>query len=898
MAFGLFGNKETPIERLASGKVKNEQEKQQLLQALGSPSADEVIPLVLADDSAVSQRGAQLFITKATPAAVSSLLDEGLSRNAITTVAKVLQKCKDELVGQAIASALSRTKPDQARKLWELSLDLQPGVSDPLLERAMKEAPGPQRVLALRRLLKSKGIAQLKPVLLEAVENREVALRKEAMTHLATLEGDDVFSAMLERLGADDSKEVRDTAGAWLQRYIAKAPAEVRPRVLGKLLLAGSPEQREALVKSMFSQGSPADLLLGVLLFCKTLTGQQHRTVMESLKTVGKSLIPHAVQLLSNSDADLRVQAVYLLEAYEDPATIGPMLQMLNDPDWWVRIVACETMGRLKEPKTISAMQKMLQDPDARWAAIDAVATIGGPEASAALIALLKDPMPEVRGATVSALERVKDPRVEAALVEVAKTDAAVDVKLKAVEVLRSLKGAGPGSGAVVSSKDLTKPIERLLAYARERGASDLHLTPGEPPLLRLNGALVRLESAKLEPDQVRQMLVELLDPVRTPILEKQGAVDFCYPIAGVGRYRVNVFKMKRGYAGAFRCIPNVAPSLQQLGLPKRLSEIGTLHQGIVLVTGPAGCGKTTTLTSLIDVVNESRNAHILTFEDPVEFVHISKKALINQREIGKDSATYASAMRGALREDPDIIVVGDMRDPDTIRLALLASETGHLVVATMQTTGAAATIDKLVESFPSEEQQQVRVSLSESLKLIVSQVLVPHANGNSRVGIFEVLTSTGSVRALIRDGRTLQLPSAMLIGRSAGMQTIDGSLEERLRAGDISFETAMLYAQNKENFSKLANLQPAARPAPPSGPLPAVKASAPQQGTAARAPAPSGPLPKPSVPGAAAARPPAPSGPLPPVAARPPAPSGPLPAVKSAAPAAPGAPVPPRRPS
>lgn len=833
MAFGLFGSKETPIERLASGKVKNDQEKAQLLANLGSPSAEEVIPLILCDDSTVQSRGAQIFVTKATPSAMGTLLDEGLGKNAITVVSKVFQKCRDDMVTATLSNAMARPRADLTRKLWELALDLQPGVSDPLLERAVKEAPGPQRVIAIRRMIKTKGVPALKPLLLEAAENREVAVRKEAMTHLSTLEGDDVFAAMLERLGADDSKELRDIAGAWLQRYIAKAPADVRPRVLGKLLLAGTPEQRTTLVKSMFSQGNPADLLFGVLAFCKTLTGQQHRTVMESLQTVGKSLIPLAVQLLSNSDADLRVQAVYLLEAYEDPATIGPMLQMLNDPDWWVRIVACETMGRLKEPKTVPSLQRMLSDADARWAAIDAVATIGGPDAAGALIPLLKDPMPEVRSATIIALGRVKDPRVEPALIEVAKTDGAVDVKLKSVEVLRALKGAGPGSGAVVSSKDLTKPIERLLAFAREKGASDLHLTPGEPPLMRINGALVRLESAKLDNEQVRVMLVDLLDPVRVPMLEKHGSVDFCYPIPGVGRYRANVFKMKRGYAGAFRCIPNVAPSLSQLGLPKRLADIGTLHQGIVLVTGPAGCGKTTTLTSLIDLINESRHAHVLTFEDPVEFVHVSKKALVNQREIGKDSATYASAMRGALREDPDIIVVGDMRDPETIRLALLASETGHLVVATMQTTGAAATIDKLVESFPSEEQQQVRTGLSESLKLIVSQVLVPHANGSSRVGIFELLTSTSSVRALIRDGRTLQLASAMLIGRGVGMQTIDGSLEERLRAGDITFETAMQYAQSKENFSKLSNITPgkptAAAPAPAAPPAkPAVSAATP----------------------------------------------------------------------
>jgi len=842
VAFGLFGNKESPLEKLASGKVKNEQEKQLLLPAIAQASAEELVPLLLVDDSIVASKALATFITKATSPALGALLEEGLTRPVTATVVKVLQKCRDEQVKSLIDNALTRPRPDQTRKLWELALDLQATVSDSLLERAVKEAPGPQRVIALKRLVKARGVAPLKPMLLEAADNREVAVRKEAMTHLATLEGDDIFAAMLERLGSDDSKELRDLAGTWLQRFIARAPPEVRPRVLGKLLLAGTPEQRSSLVKSMFSQGSPSDLLLGVLLFCKTLTGQQHRVVMGSLIAVGDALIGPAVALLSNSDADLRVQAVYLLEAYEDPRTIGPLLQMLNDPDWWVRIVACETMGRLKEPKTVSALQRMLSDPDARWAAIDAVATIGGPEATTALLPLLKDSMAEVRSATVMALKRVVDPRVEPGLIEVAKTDESVDVKLKAVTVLRELKGVGPGSGAVVSSKDLTKPIERLLAFAREKGASDLHITPGEPPLFRLHGALHRIESQKMDSEATRAMLMDLLDPVRVPMLERQGSVDFCYPIPGVGRYRANVFKMKRGVAGAFRCIPNSAPTLAQLALPKHLAEIGTLHQGIVLVTGPAGSGKTTTLTALIDIVNETRHAHVLTFEDPVEFVHTSKKALINQREIGKDSASYASAMRGALREDPDIIVVGDMRDAETIRLALLASETGHLVVATMQTTGAAATIDKLVESFPADEQQQVRVSLSESLKLIVSQVLVPNAQGTGRVGVCEVLTSTSSVRALIRDGRTVQLGSAMLIGRAAGMQTIDASLEERLRAGDVTFEVAMQYAQAKDTFAKLASVGPGpgqgqGKPQAPAGPLQA-PAGPPQAGAQqARAP-------------------------------------------------------------
>jgi twitching motility protein PilT len=374
----------------------------------------------------------------------------------------------------------------------------------------------------------------------------------------------------------------------------------------------------------------------------------------------------------------------------------------------------------------------------------------------------------------------------------------------------------------VVWSKDLTKPLEKMLAYLRERNGSDLHITPGEPPLLRVNGKLERVSSNKIEAEHSKTMLFEALDPVRAPMLEAQGSVDFCYLIPGVGRYRTNIFKMRRGYAGVFRTIPNRPPTFAELGLPQQLSHIGTYHQGIVLVTGPAGSGKSTTLAALLNIINDTRAAHVLTFEDPIEFVHPAKKALINQREIGKDSASYAAAMRGALREDPDIIAVGDLRDVETIRLALLASETGHLVVATMQTTGAAATIDKLVESFAPDEQQQVRTGLSESLKLIVSQVLVPRADGQGRVGVYEVMMSTGPVRSLIRDGKTFQLATTMTIGRSIGMQTIDGALEERLRSGAITYDVALQFAQNKDQFAKLRNVA-----ASPAQPLQAVPAAA-----------------------------------------------------------------------
>lgn len=822
MAFGnLFGGGGSgPVQKLASGKLKD-QEKAQALQELQGASAEDLVPLLCVDDAQVASRAAQVFLPKANEAAAAALLDDLLGRATnVATGLKVLVRCREELLRALFDERLTNPRPDVSRKLWEFALELPASLSDALLPRAVKEAPAAPRLMALRKLLKSKGAEALRPVLLEAAENKDAQVRKEALTALAQLPGDDVFTVMLERLGADDSKDIRDFAAKYLEQFLANAPPEMRPRVLGRLLLAGDPAQRASLVKSMFGQPKSDSLLSGVLQFCKTLTGVQHKMVMDALTSVGESLIPRVIQHLSATDADLRVQAIYLLEAFGDVRTVGSLLNMVRDPDWWVRIVTAEALGRMKEPRVIPALRELFADNDARWAAIEAVSRLGGEGAIAALLPLLNDPSPEVRSATVDAMAWLPDQRIQDALTELSKRDASTDVRLKAVEVLRKLQGQARGVGSmVVSSAELQKPLEKMLAYIKERSGSDLHLTPGEPPLVRVNGVIERIPAQKLGAEVAEKLLLEVLDPVRKPILDQVGAVDFCYSIPGVGRFRTNIFKMKRGLAGVFRAIPNHPPTLDELGMPGHLTDLTTFHQGIVLVTGPAGSGKTTTLTALVNLVNESKSSHVLTFEDPVEFVHKPLKALINQREIGRDSQSYAAAMRGALREDPDIIVVGDMRDPETIRLALLAAETGHLVIATMQTTGAIATIDKLVDSFPPEEQGQVRSSLAESLKLIISQVLVPRADGKGRVATFEVLKSSSSVRSLIRDGKSVQLASAMVIGRSLGMQTLDGALEELVRAGKVTFESALAFAQSKDAFAKLKPAPAGAAPAPAASP-------------------------------------------------------------------------------
>ncbi len=888
--FGFkFGGGATTLQKLAAGKFKSEEEKQALLTALaegGGPAPVDLVPLLFSEDAAVLQRSAALFLNKADERGVAGLVQELLERagpgrgNAV----KILTRVRPELLKTAVDVALEQAQGEQTRKLWDLVMELPSSVGDSYLERALKVAPPQTRLLALKRLLKSRQPEGMRAVLLETMGERDVKVRLAAVEALATLTGDDIFAAMLDRLSTDDNSDVCKAAGAFLQKFITSAPPELRPSIMGKLLLAGAPESQKSLVESMFASGNTGDLLLEILTFCKTVTGARHKAIMSALKHMGDSLLQRAIQLLQHADADVRIQAVLLIESFGDPRCVGNLLQMLRDPDWWLRIMVCETLGRLKDPRVIPSLQQMLFDADSKWAAIDAIGSLGGDAALTCLAGLLKDPQVEVRLAAVTALRKTQDARAEKVLTEVSERDASVDVKLRAVDCLRELRGGGEGKGAVVTSAQLTRPMEKLLAYARERGASDLHLTPGEPPVIRVDGVLERLESKKIDAEQTSQLLTELLDPVRKPILEKTGAADFCYPISGVGRYRANIFKMKRGLGGVFRCIPNVPPTFVDLLLPKHLNDITTYHQGIILVTGPAGSGKSTTLTALVNVINETRNSHVLTFEDPVEFLHPPRKALINQREIGKDSESYAAAMRGALREDPDVVVVGELRDPETIQLALMASETGHLVVATMQTNSAVATIDKLVESFPTAEQQQVRVSLSESLKLIVSQSLVPRAGGKGRVALFEILKSTSPVRSLIRDGKTFQLPSTMTISRSAGMQTLDGSIEERLAEGLITLETAIAHAEKKDEFlkRKLSGAPPAEASADGSAPPPA-------DGAAAAAAA----VAKPGASGAA--RPGAPGAPggmaRPAVAgARPPAAPG-QPGAPGARPGAPGAP-------
>jgi twitching motility protein PilT len=343
-----------------------------------------------------------------------------------------------------------------------------------------------------------------------------------------------------------------------------------------------------------------------------------------------------------------------------------------------------------------------------------------------------------------------------------------------------------------------------VLMQVLQRNASDLHLTAGSPPMIRHHGRLHALDYPALTPQMTREVIYSILTNDQRQRLETDWQIDFAYSIPGKARFRVNAYFQRAALSAAFRLIPHEMPRLSTLGVPPVLEEFTKKPRGFVLVTGPTGSGKSTTLAAMIDLINDTRHEHILTIEDPIEFLHRHKKCIVNQRELGADSQSFALGLKAALRQDPDVILVGEMRDLETISTALTAAETGHLVFATLHTQDTAQTVDRIVDVFPPDQQQQVRVQLSISLQGIVTQQLLPKADGQGRVVATEVLVPTPGVRNLIREGKTHQIYSALQTGGQHGMQTMDSSLSQLVREHKITRELAEARSATPEELRRL----------------------------------------------------------------------------------------------
>jgi len=347
--------------------------------------------------------------------------------------------------------------------------------------------------------------------------------------------------------------------------------------------------------------------------------------------------------------------------------------------------------------------------------------------------------------------------------------------------------------------------ITQLLTFTHQQKGSDLHISAGEPPMIRVDGDVKRLKAPALSSEETQSMLYDIMGDSQRKVFEEKSDIDFSIEVGEAVRFRVNIFRQKRGMAAVFRVIPTKILTLEELGMPDILKEISRKEKGLVLVTGPTGSGKSTTLAAMINLINEELDGHILTIEDPIEFVHQSKKCIVNQRELGPHTQSFGNALKAALREDPDIVLVGEMRDLETIQLALTAAETGHLVFGTLHTSSAPKTVDRIIDVFPANQQAQVRAMLSESIQAIITQTLCKKIGGG-RAAALEILLGTTAVRNLIRENKIHQIPSIMQTSQGAGMKLMEQALMDLANDGKITRETAIEKSGNAGLFDQLDN--------------------------------------------------------------------------------------------
>ncbi len=774
--------------------------------------------------------------------------DRALRESAVRVLTRIRDaETLDVFIGE------SKGKPEQAMRaaaaaLFALGLQGMDSRFMQLLAPPVKETKETRELQeATRRLLVEAPITkQIEPLLWQLASTGNADDRIPFLNKLASGDVDEQGSRRWRRLAADSSPAVREkaievlatkapqhaldlliealpTSGYAVQQTIVESMTKLAAgqgvafaeRLL-PALASGDAQTRTAVLKILLGIGDPAGVIKRYIRFSSTLAGFVRDRALDSLREFGSALIEPVIELLHDPDPDTRSGAMAVAGGFDDVRIVPATIPLLRDPDWWIRISAADTLGRLKDPRAVEPLVAALADPDMKWAAVEALGRMGDQRALPALGRMLADPAPDVRIEVMLALKNFKHPQVRNALTSVAQKDPDRAVRTHALEILDELSVTDRSSmsqvdairkaALTVSGAQGEPRLNTLLIATRNQGASDFHLSVGQPPIVRLAADLLRAQGDAFTAAQTEAMLKEVLSPAQWSTLEKFNQIDFCYVIPQGGRYRANVFFDHRGYNGVFRVIPEKPPTITELGLPAHLAEISDYHQGLVLVCGPSGSGKSTTLAALVNLFNETRSDHILTMEDPVEFVHPFKNCLINQREVGSHTVSFARALRAALREDPDVIVIGELRDNESITLALTAAETGHIVLGTLNSTSAPKAIDRILSSFPADEQPQIRASLSESLKYCIAQRLLPAKEGRKQVAAFEVLKGTGNVATMIRDEKTYQIYSAMQIGRSLGMQTFDEALKDLLRRDQITAETAYLAAVKKEDFESMVS--------------------------------------------------------------------------------------------
>jgi len=803
------------LQQLARGTYGSSERRDQLLKALAVAegiSAGDIVWMVFRPDRKLREAGSELLRRHDSRGVAEALVAESARQppRAIHAAAATFLPTAPSGVATRLTELLDSANPKVSTVVTRLILEAPPLESlGPALWKIVDSEDPELRAKALERLELLSPDERDLPRWRRFLSEPDPQTRAAAIRVLATNAPERFVDLLVEKLPVADPK-TREVLTAALSKLAVLRGMEMADLVL-PLLASSEPAVRQAVVSILRAIPDRAGVIHRFVEYSRNLVGWVRERALNALLELGPDMGPAVLQLLRDPDPSIRATALSMLDNVEGFREIEAVVPLLEDKDWWVRVSAANTLAQAGDRRAVGPLVKALDDGETRWAAVEALGRLRDPRALPALARLLGSSSTAVRLEALLALRHFDHPNLMTAFRRVAEKDPNRIVRTRALECIEELstqRGQAVQDLEQLRSSalhfDLAQgepAVHTHLIAARERGASDLHLTPGRPPMLRLAMSLTSLASEPIPGESIAAMIREILDEEQWDQVETQQQLDFCHYVPSGGRFRGNVFMDRNGLNAVFRVIPETPPTLGQLGIPEQIRSVVHEHQGLILMAGPAGSGKSTTLTALVNLFNEERNVHIITLEDPVEFVHPFKRSLINQREVGRDTGSFSRALRAALREDPDVIVIGDLRDNDTISLALTAAETGHVVFGTLSSTGAIKAIDRIITSFPAKEQPQIRMGLADSLTMVVAQKLLKNRDGTGLVACFEVLMGIPAVANLIREGKTLQLRSAIQTGRAHGMMTFDDSLKELLSRGLIARDAALRAALSKKDF-------------------------------------------------------------------------------------------------
>ena len=817
------------VAQLREHKWTNEQQKRELLekfQSVSKPDVEWVAWTALDQTPEIRAAGLAILKRRHDRAGLEALVP--LLKTRSEAVRRAVMRFLKELAGPQLGPFLQEvaSRGDDFARLAALDLarELPAEAAFDIARRVLTATNPAVRARALKAVSEmsfegSAAVAASLAVPLLQDESEEI--RYSALAVLEKNPNESYFPDVLQmaRTGAG---RVAEASFAAIKRLLATAKQDHTPEIV-PLLADGNALVRQGAVNLLMSFAP--ELLARRLLehFRGSFVWVRDRAV-ETARDGLPGFVNALLALTNDPDPAFAKAASEMTLALSDVKALPVWIKLVDDRDLWVRTRAVETLGRTGKgnDEVLACLLAALKDPELAIAAASAVGELCDKRAAQPLLDAFKSAAtrPDVQMEILDAMGKlaVAEPSVQPQIAticsrvsQMAQLDPAVRErarrlvgKLSGDEARDALPDIEPEIEAVNLAGNIGARLVEFLADTVKRGASDLHLATGFVPHRRVQGVLEPLDAPPMTRARATQLIREVLDETEWKRLERERQIDVCLKLPGLGRFRANFYSQRGGFDACFRVVPKSIPTIEEIGLPPSLSDVLKFTQGLVLVTGPSGCGKSTTLAALIDRINETRPCHIITVEDPVEFIHQNKEALVNQRQVPHHTASFARALKAALREDPDVILVGEMRDLETISLAITASETGHLVLGTLHTTNAPATIDRIISSFAPGQQGQIRVMLADSLKAVVSQALLPRRGFAGRVAAFEILRSTSAVSALIREGKTHQLPSQLQTGQNAGMVTMDQSLMKLCEEGKVDPERAIEKALKKEPFEKL----------------------------------------------------------------------------------------------